>query len=414
VPCDADQLIAAIVRANTSGGARLTLTARCTYTLTATQGIDGLPVITQPISIDGQGATIVRAAGAANFRILNVGTGGNLTLQNLTITGGFAPGAPGGGGILIQAGGQATLRNTAVTGNQSAGDGGGIANYGITTVLGQDDQGEHAGGNGSASNNGPANAPDNAPADGPTRTSQGGGVVNNNSSVQGFGAGIYNEGHLTTKNVEVSDNNGSLGGGLANESSAVLEETRIDHNKADTSGGGIVSTSASITRLTDSSVSDNTAGAFGGGIVCSQSTIYLQGTKVDHNTATDGGGIDNEALLIGGSPAFVVIEDSEVNDNTATGDGGGIRNRFATLVLRGSHVSINRATGADSQGGGIYNSTARLSLTTTQVTGNSATIAPGGIFTNAPLVTVDQKSVIKANRPTNCTGSSVAVPSCFG
>ncbi|GIH19206.1 right-handed parallel beta-helix repeat-containing protein [Rugosimonospora africana] len=380
VPCSPDALTAAIVHANAAGGAQLTLTPRCTYTLTTNQGPDGLPIITQPITVDGQDATITRAATATNFRILNVGVGGNLTLTNLTITGGIAPGSPGGGGILIQAGGQATLHNTTVAGNRSAAVGGGIANYGITTLVGDD-----RGGNG----------------------------VDNNSS-QTSGGGIYNEGRLSTKDVEVSYNtSGSLGGGLIDQGAAVLEQTRIDHNTAASNGGGITS-AAAITKLTDSSVSDNTAGSGGGGIASLLSAVYLRGTTVDRNTATgNGGGIDIEGFTTIGSSS-VVVEDSEINGNTARGDGGGIRIRLSNLVLRRSHVDLNKAIGAASQGGGVSNSSGRLDLTATQVTENSSTVAPGGIFTNDPLVTVDQKSVIVANRPTNCTGSAFAVPNCFG
>jgi hypothetical protein len=427
VPCGSDKLIAAIVRANAVGGAQLKLAARCTYTLTATQGTDGLPVITQPVSIDGQGATIVRAANAANFRILNVGVGGNLALQNLTITGGFAPNSQGGGGLLVQAGGQATLRNTAVAGNRSTAVGGGIANYGITTVLGQDDGSGKSWGSTSG-------APDNAPANGPTQASSGGqssgsamtagtgqtiGAVDNNSSQSG-GGGIYNEGRLTTNNVEVSYNHsGAEGGGLSDLATSVLADTRVDNNTAGAGGGGISAVLNAITTLTDSSVSNNTAGTNGGGIICvAGAAVYVKGSKVDRNTANGsdgGGGILAFTNFIVGGPAFAVVEDSEVNENTATGgNGGGVADRASNVVLRRSHVSLNRATGATSQGGGISNFSGTLSLTATRVTGNFATVTAGGIVTNGPRVTVDQKSVIVANRPNNCTGSTVAVPNCFG
>ncbi|WP_345630580.1 hypothetical protein [Rugosimonospora acidiphila] len=427
VPCDSDKLITAIGRANAAGGAQLTLAARCTYTLTATQGTDGLPVITQPIAIDGQGATIVRAANAANFRILNVAAGGDLTLQNLTITGGFAPNSDGGGGLLVQAGGQATLRNTTVARNQSTAVGGGIANYGITTVLGQaEGSGGTSGTNSSAPNNAPANGPTQAPSSGQsggsttaTGTAQVLGKVDSNSSQAG-GGGIYNEGHLTTSNVEVSYNHsGAEGGGLSDLATSVLANTRIENNTAGAGGGGISTILGAITKLTDSSVSNNTAGTSGGGILCvSGAAVYVQRSKVDRNTAggTDGGGgILTFTLPLGGGPAFAVIEDSEVNENTATGgNGGGIANRLSTVVLRRSHVSLNKAIGTASQGGGISNTSGRVTLTATQVTENSATVTAGGIFTSDSLVIVDQTSVIVANRPNNCTGSSFAVPNCFG
>jgi hypothetical protein len=428
VPCDADALIAAIARANAAGGADLRLTARCTYTLTAAQGPDGLPVITQAISLDGQGATITRAAGAANFRILNVGVGGDLTLADLTVAGGFAPDSDGGGGILVQSGAQATLRNATVAHNQSATVGGGIANYGITTILGQGGSGLGSWGTGGA--------PDKASGAGPAPASPGGrpggsagnagtgpaiSRVDNNSTARS-GGGIHNEGRLSADNVEVSYNHsGGGGGGLTDLGNAVLKRARIEYNTAASgdfvgaAGGGIVTFSA-VTKLEDSSVSDNTAGADGGGIACEASILYLRGTKVDHNTATgDGGGIDGQVSAIF-PPAVcsVVIEDSEVSGNTASGSGGGINNRISSLVLRRSDVSLNRAIGTASRAGGISNQGGAVALTATRVTGNSSTVAPGGIDSNRDLVTVDQKSVIVANRPTNCAGSTVAVPNCSG
>jgi hypothetical protein len=429
VPCDTGALTAAIVRANASGGARLRLTEHCTYTLTAAQGPDGLPTITQPITLDGVGATIVRAANAANFRILDVGVGGDLTLEDLTVTGGFAPNSNGGGGILVQSGGRVTLRNTTVSRNQSTAVGGGIANYGITTVLGEDGQDKGGHGNSSA----PTNGAGNAPANGPTQASPGGesggkngGVATdagtgkalsrvNNNSAQTAGGGIYNDGHLITRNAEVSYNNGgrASGGGITDLGGAVLEKTRIDHNVSSAADGGGIATFGTITSLKQSSVSDNTADGRGGGISCAGSTIYLQGTEVDRNTAgIDGGGIYNQSVPLGGS-ALAVIEDSEVNGNTATGDGGGIANLSGDLVLRRSHVNLNKTIGTTSQGGGVYNSLGNANLTATEVTRNSSIIAPGGVFNNNEI-TVDQKSTIIANRPTNCTGSSPAVPNCFG
>lgn len=90
VPCDQDELLGALVRANANGGGTLELAASCTYTLTGHEAGTGLPVITQPITIDGNGSTIVRAADAADFRIFDVAAGGDLRLRDLTVQGGVA------------------------------------------------------------------------------------------------------------------------------------------------------------------------------------------------------------------------------------------------------------------------------------------------------------------------------------
>src|SRR5262245_15038087 len=54
-------------------------------------GPSGLYVST-PITIEGTGETITRAAGAKEFRLFAVGEVGSLTLRNLTLTGGLAQG----------------------------------------------------------------------------------------------------------------------------------------------------------------------------------------------------------------------------------------------------------------------------------------------------------------------------------
>jgi hypothetical protein len=138
VPCNPDDLLAAINRANADDGANLELAHNCTYTLTANQDGNGLPIITQPITIKGNEATIVRAANGnepAGFRIFNVGVGGNLTLKHLTVKGGKDTTGQGGGGILVQAGGTAKVVHSTITLNTTTTSGGGIANRGTTTVV---------------------------------------------------------------------------------------------------------------------------------------------------------------------------------------------------------------------------------------------------------------------------------------
>lgn len=89
VPCDTDKLIQAIVFANSKHGGVLELAKGCTYNLTRNdyQG-NGLPVITERITLKGEHTTIAREATADYFRILNVGSGGHLTIKGLTIKGG--------------------------------------------------------------------------------------------------------------------------------------------------------------------------------------------------------------------------------------------------------------------------------------------------------------------------------------
>ncbi|MFG1837513.1 hypothetical protein ACGFH8_03645 [Micromonospora sp. NPDC049175] len=88
VPCDSDRLIQAITFANNEDGGVLELAKGCTYTLTRNQDGNGLPVITENITLKGEHTTLGREATADYFRILNVGPGGHLTLKGLSIRGG--------------------------------------------------------------------------------------------------------------------------------------------------------------------------------------------------------------------------------------------------------------------------------------------------------------------------------------
>lgn len=133
VPCSAGAtgLVAAITTANVAGGT-INLAPGCTYSLTSSNngssgpmglpGFNGLPVVTNTITINGFGATI--AANSTSFRIFQVnGPGGNLTLQRVTLTGGNAS----AGGAILNAEGAVTLNNSRVTDNTAQGGGGGIA-----------------------------------------------------------------------------------------------------------------------------------------------------------------------------------------------------------------------------------------------------------------------------------------------
>ncbi|MEW2143525.1 hypothetical protein AB0869_11995 [Micromonospora vinacea] len=410
VPCNADELIAAIVRANADSGAKLRLAEKCTYTLNRSApqppvpfGAVGLPIITQHVVIDGNGSAIVRAANATPFRILEVGAGGDLTLRDATIKGGLAEGGlgAGGGGIRIDVGGRAVIEDTEVVYNHTNGPGGGIANFGVTKILGGADHGK---------------AWDGKDKDKKDHRSN----ISNNSAVFD-GGGIFNNGNLTVQNTRLSYNNtigvftivpiGGAGGGLSNSSVAVLDNVRLDNNTAGFRGGGIRGGINSTTEARNVEVDNNRAGSEGGGTF-SDGVFHLRQGKVHHNEAGQrGGGVFNQINQF-------VAEDSWISENVASTNstiehGGGIYNTSGTVVLRRTHVDRNRAIGSSSQGGGIYNNNT-LTLTESKVTDNISTVAPGGIFNDGGQVSVDQKTVISGNRPTNCTPSSPPVPNCFG
>ncbi len=143
-------LRAAIMEANALGGSHtIVLQSGQTYTLTRDEtpgngdmaNEDDLDITSQ-ITIQGNGATIQRdpnvtctrngLIAGGEFRIFHVLSGGNLTLQNLTVKNGCADGGSlpfnSGGGILVNTNGQLTITNSTISGNSAYFNGGGIYN----------------------------------------------------------------------------------------------------------------------------------------------------------------------------------------------------------------------------------------------------------------------------------------------
>ena len=436
VPCDSDDLIEAIVRANAKGGQKLELDPKCTYTLTAyddTDGRSGLPEIEERVSINGNGATIVRAANADPFRIFTVGDGGNLTLRDLTVKGGDTRSDQGGGGLLVREGGRASVEDSTFTLNRSSSNGGAIANRGVTRILGdesskddpkddgkkddgkkddgkKDDHGDDWSGKDSTDDTDSADDTDSSYGKDGVRDSA---TEITNNSAEDNGGAIYNVGSLTVEDARLDRNSADEGGALANvRGVAKLTDTKVDSNDAVTAGGGVfTSGSDTITEIKDSALTDNTAGNDGGGFWNGASTTYVRDSVVKHNTATESGG---GAFNIGGE---VVVDKSEINENKAlTGDGGGVFNG-GEFVLRDSEVKQNTAFGDDAVGGGIVNvANGRLTLRDTRVVENASTEPPGGVATTNDNVFVDDKSTIIRNRPTNCADGPEfeEVRNCFG
>ncbi len=169
---DVAGLASAIQTANGDGQAdTIVLATNGTYQLTTvnntTDGANGLPVITSSnLTIQGHGATIERGttAGTPKFRILDVGAGANVKLDDAIISGGLAwgsaglkgangapgqtatapgvPGGPGGsgqkgtdggdgqGGGIFLSGGTLVLQQTTVKLNQAFGGAGGAGGSG--------------------------------------------------------------------------------------------------------------------------------------------------------------------------------------------------------------------------------------------------------------------------------------------
>jgi hypothetical protein len=455
VPCtDQADLVAAINAANSAGGGTISLAAGCDYLLTSidNSGENGLPVVTTPISVNGNGATI---DGTGAVRVFEVdGPGGSLTLRNATITGGSA--FDFGGGIANM-GGTVALNHSRVTGNTAVAAGGGIA----SATLDPSSVAKLTLNQSSVSDN-------RQTLDGQDGGLGGGGILNvvgsvslnqsqvNGNTAEGFvGGGIANGDYfnfsssdslLTLNGSEVNDNNApnAGGGGIQNLlGTATINNSQVNGNTS-LNGGGISSGNGNggippgtaHLKLNNSQVSGNTAtapapqpGSMSGppiaaGGIANGSDAVLNNTEVDNNIAshTSGGGIVNHGTM--------TLNNSEVNNNRAAGtgllaSGGGILSAqgppgsgTTTLTLNNTFVQDNRAGG---DGGGIANGVpfpgpmplpgGLVTLHNSVVTGNTAAHG-GGIFNNLGTVTLSNTTVTgnfidncePLNTITGCTG----------
>ncbi len=251
---DVTSLITAINSANQAPSATtITLKAGKTFTLTdydnTTDGATGLPIITaKNLTIVGNGDTIARNSGAALFRLLDVASGASLTLQNLTLQGGYAYGS------WVQAEGGAIY-------NQGVLDLNGVT---VQSNMAQGSTGQSAEGGGIYSNG--------------TLTLEGGSIVQSNvanggeGSYQskggaGLGGGVYVAGGTASlTNITLSGNTAQGGRGGTGQQPGPMGNMRQAGTGGDGLGGGLYVASGSITLSNDSVTDDHAkAGADGDG-----------------------------------------------------------------------------------------------------------------------------------------------------
>ncbi len=219
--------------------------------------------VSKNLTISGPGASVLTLSGQNQHRVFHVLNGALVTISNLTVTEGFAPGCPtacdasghsqlnfgadddgrAGGAIFNGRGTSLTLTNVIVS-KSRAGYGGGIFNNGILTLS-------------------ESRVSDNAAS----------GIVNlatlalTDSLVWGntntYGGGINNWGELTLLNSTLAANTATQGGGIYNLGTASLGNSTLSRNQA-AQGGGIYNT-CDLT-LFYGTIAQNQAMAAGGGI----------------------------------------------------------------------------------------------------------------------------------------------------
>jgi hypothetical protein len=340
----AGSLRSAITQATQSGGGtnRVVITSRVTTPIDLTAGEIS---IASSLAIENRaGHEVVIRQDEPGERVFEIESGASkVTISGgnrqtpITLEGGSLTNS-NGGGILVSGTTNLTLTFVRVASNTvSNGDGGGIyAQGGTITLVGSS--------------------------------------VTQNLAPEGFGGGIYLlKGSVILRDGSHVDGNSALniGGIGVNSGPGVFQDavrllggstasrnsstSTVDLSAGDFGGGGIAVQGTGSVFVSGSQVSDNhTNGMYSGGILVTLGNVRVtNGSQIDRNTNQGpGGGI--AANFLG---SVVVTGHSQVNQNTGAALGGGIVD-FATgaqtvSIERGSQVSNNNLTNAESLGGAI-------------------------------------------------------------
>ena len=215
----------------------------------------------------------------------------NVSIENITISGGRAPSAQDGGGIFAT-GSQLNLQNTVLTDNTAGDDGGGLF-VNDSTLFITDSR---------ITNN---------------SSSDGAGIFTRDSTV------IISDSIISNNTTETPTSSGDDGGGIYVRGGSVsILNTSIIENTANDEGGGIFVRQSAFT-LSNSTVSGNSVGDDGGGInVDFQANASIIHSTFSNNTSGRiGGGISvstgslnlSNSLLVGNKAEASVLPASEIN-----------------------------------------------------------------------------------------------------
>ncbi|MCL4806147.1 MAG: hypothetical protein KJ046_17775, partial [Anaerolineae bacterium] len=293
-------------------------------------GYTGLPAVTSEITIEGNGHTIERDGAAPAFRILYVGPAGDLTLNDVNISGGYDFTNAGGG--FFVSGGMLTLNNSTVSNNEANFVGGGGFNGSGTLIITDS-------------------------------------VFSYNTSYRGGGIYIDYSGAGTVTTLTTIT--GSL----------------FEKNTATGHGGAIYMDKGEL-NIIDTAVIDNEAAYDGGGLKTyyPEALVTITGSTFANNSARQGGG-----MLIREGDVTLINSTLSGNRANSTGEGGGgVYNQNGSLELVNSTVTDNYAF---YYGGGIVqmNPIASTTISRSIISGNIAVFGDANEirFLGGALITGD-------------------------
>ncbi|MEM7347877.1 MAG: hypothetical protein AAF485_26900, partial [Chloroflexota bacterium] len=306
------------------------------YTLTQVNnnasGANGLPILRDSLTIEGNNATIARsqAAGVPDFRILRITSTAQITINQVKMRYGHYDSIWGGDETapgIRNSGGAVYLNQVVVTENYTENDNaGGVWNEpgGSMTLVDSIVSSNKAVSGGGVLNEGELYLIDT--------------IIQYNRTYDADGAGLLNNGGTATltnsqiRNNYTNSNPDSGGGGISNSGVITLFNTSIARNSGGFGNSGIA-------RIINSDISYNGSQEVGGILNGSSGVIELVGSTVSNNSTYEGG------YAGGGIFNWGVIHstNSTISQNSADFSGGGIFNR-GTITLTHSTVVSNKVT----------------------------------------------------------------------
>jgi hypothetical protein len=314
---------------------------------------------------------------------------GALTVTDSTLTGNSA-GASGGAIDTANTDTLATISGSEISNNTAGTTGGGIQNWFATLTLADSTVADNSAGTvgGGIWNSGAFTA--NSSNITSNSANNGGAIWNDSSgelsvadsdvsenSAGNQGGAFRNAGNLLVigSTIRANTAGGVFGGaGILNTGSATIQESTIQANVAQGSGGGIYSIGA--LSIENSDIRENSAQERGGGID-NRGSLTVSHTTVKGNTAQgSAGGIGNDGTA--------EVTSSVISNNSSGAAGGGVNNTSADALLTmiGSTVNDNVS---NTGGGGISNFLGTVTLTNTTISGNSSRHGGGGIHSSGTL-----------------------------
>ncbi|MGD8465281.1 MAG: right-handed parallel beta-helix repeat-containing protein [Anaerolineae bacterium] len=195
------------------------------------------------------------------------------------------------------------------------------------------------------------------------------GLTVQNGQTTDTGGGIHTyDATLRISDSTISGNSASNGGGIDNLSAMTVTHSLISNNRATNWGGGIRNGALGRLYLANSTVYSNTAD-LGGGLSSSELMTVTHST-VYSNTARKGGGV---YVVLDTSRAYIV--NSTISANEADVDGGGLYQNHQTASTSLVNVTVTGNIADDEnddagRGGGIYCGNGTVAVKNTVLAGN--------------------------------------------